>query len=121
MRISSMEAGGVSLNRQARHRSTSVLVLPVPAPATTRTLPRAPIASCCDSVRLMESLHLFPHLHWDHEPKGARNFSLSSSGGEGRGEEDSSGAGSWRASFRFFACIGTMNQQKPLSPTLSHA
>jgi hypothetical protein len=25
-----------------------------------------------------------PQMHWDHEPKGARNFSLSSSGGEGR-------------------------------------
>ena len=40
---------------------------------------------------------------------------LSPIGGEERGE----GAGSWRAPFRFFACIGTMDQIGTPLPALS--
>ena len=34
-------------------------------------------------------------------------------------DEEDEGAGSWKASFRFFACSGTMNQIGPPLPALS--
>jgi hypothetical protein len=44
-------------------------------------------------------------------------FSLSSSGGEGWGEEDVFSSGSWKAFFRFGARIGTMNVARAASPS----
>ena len=53
------------------------------------------------------AMNLPPHPPFGHP--------LPLGGGEGRGE----GAGSWRASFRFSACIGTMNQIGTPLPALS--
>src|SRR5436190_22370676 len=71
------------------------------------------------SAACLESPHDFCAVHWDHEPRtnetgparqGAAD--VSSAGllpVSSAGKMPAARCGSWRAPFRFYACIGTMN------------
>jgi len=70
----------------------------------------APLSkACCDSVdgRFMESPLSLLRTHWDHEPEIRKSFEIKPSV-----------SGSWRAFFRFRACIGTLNPSRSPSPVL---
>ena len=82
---------------------------------------RFPKAGCNSMAgRFMESLHDFDAAHWDHElqtsrivpPTGCcrRLVGRAALGFLCRQDAGSTLPGSWRAPFRFFACIGAMNR-----------